>query len=88
MPSGGKQFTGSVELYGVFTPVASKTPGVPLRIVTYSETIYAGLKGKCAKWERHGWVGSRPLGVVVVQLVVARRQCLTVVGSAPRGRAA
>ena len=36
-----------------------KTPGIKLHIVTDSETVWAGLQGKCAKWERHGWVGSR-----------------------------
>ena len=30
--------------------------------MTDLEIVYAGLRGKCAKWERHGWVGShRPL---------------------------
>ena len=36
-----------------------KTPRLRLPIVTDSETVHAGLEGKCAKWERHGWVGSQ-----------------------------
>ena len=39
--------------------VQGKTPGIKLHIVTDSETVWAGLQGKCAKWERHAWVGSR-----------------------------
>ena len=49
------------ELYGVPTAVENKMPGVPLHVVTDSEAVYAGLMGKSAKWEQHGWVGSRGL---------------------------
>ena len=27
--------------------------GVPLHIVTNSELVFLGLKGKCEKWKRH-----------------------------------
>ena len=36
-----------------------KRPGVPLHIVTDSELVFLGLKGKCENWKRHKWVGSR-----------------------------
>ena len=61
VPSTEKQSIGRAELFGVLTAVENQTPGVPLHVVTDSETVYAGLMGKCAKWERHGWVGSRGL---------------------------
>ena len=38
--------------------VTPPPPGMD-HIVTDSEIVWAGLQGKCAKWERHGWVGSR-----------------------------
>ena len=31
----------------------------PLLVVTDSELVYKGLTGKCNKWSRHKWVGSR-----------------------------
>ena len=50
---------GRAELRAVLAAVQGKTPGVKLHIVTDSEIVWGGLQGKCAKWERHAWVGSR-----------------------------
>ena len=59
VPAHEKQTIGRAELRGVLAAVQGKTPGVKLHIVTDSEIVWAGLQGKCAKWERHAWVGSR-----------------------------
>ena len=61
MPSGEKESIGRAELYGVLEVVESKISGVPLHVVTESETVHAGLRGKCAKWGPQGWVGLRGL---------------------------
>ena len=37
----------------------NKKPAVKLHVVTDSEQLYVGPKGKCGKWRRQGWVGSR-----------------------------
>ena len=57
MPSTEKQTIGRAKLYGVLTAVENKTRGVPLHVVTVSETVYAGLMEKCAKWDDMGWWG-------------------------------
>ena len=75
VPSAEKQSIGRAELYGVLTAVENKTAGVPLHVVTDSETVYAGLMGKCAKWERHGWVGSRGY-LSYACLLLLNRLCL------------
>ena len=59
VPAHEKQTIGRAELRGVLAAVQGKTPGIKLHIVTDSEIVWAGLQGKCAKWERHAWVGSR-----------------------------
>ena len=59
VPAPEKQTIGRAELRGVLAAVQGKTPGIKLHIVKDSEIVWAGLQGKCAKWERHAWVGSR-----------------------------
>ena len=61
VPSTEKQTIGRAELYGVLAAVESKTPGIPLHVVTDSEIVYAGLMGKCANWERYGPLAHRNL---------------------------
>ena len=47
------------ELRAALRAVYHKCPGRPLLVVTDSELVYKGLTGKCNKWSRHKWVGSR-----------------------------
>ena len=47
------------ELRAALRAIYHKCPRRPLLVVTDSQLVYKGLTGKCNKWSRHKWVGSR-----------------------------
>ena len=59
VPVQEKQSITGAELRAALCALHSKQPGVKLHVVTDSELLFLGLKGKCGKWQRQGWVGSR-----------------------------
>ena len=56
---GERQLMTQAELHGALGVLQKKCPRASLHIYTDSEFLYLGLKGKCEKWKRHKWVGSR-----------------------------
>ena len=67
IPLQEKQSITRAELRAALLALDKKQPGVKLHLVTDSELVFLGLRGKCAKWERQGCVGSRgPLAHVAL----------------------
>ena len=62
MPVSEKQSITRAELRVALCTAEPKKSGVKLHVVTDNELLYLlylGLKGKCGKWQRQGWVGSK-----------------------------
>ena len=54
-----KQSITKAGLTAALRATKNKCPGKPLLVVSDSELVCVGLQPKCAKWDRHKWVGSR-----------------------------
>ena len=54
-----KQSITRAVLTAALRAIKNKCPGKPPLVVSDSELVCVGLQSKCAKWERHKWVGSR-----------------------------
>ena len=61
LPVHEKQTITGAKLIAALRAIKDKCPGKPLLVVSDSELVCVGLQSKCAKWERHKWVGSRGL---------------------------
>ena len=54
-----QQWITRAELTATLRAITNKCPGKYLLVVSDSELVCVGLQSKCAKWERHKWLGSR-----------------------------